>query len=149
MTGLEAAKAIKKEMPAIKIIFLSMYYDVKIILLAKEYRVNGFIFKTITANDLKDALIKVMNGEIVYLLPKEIFKQDFAKIDNDFIKQYKLSPREIEIIKSIKKGKCSKEIAEELYLSVFTIETHRKNIFKKISVSSVGQLISFAVDNNI
>lgn len=149
MNGMEAAKTIKKEMPAVKIIFLSMYYDTKIISLAKDYRVNGFIIKTTSANDLKAALIKVMDGEIVYILPKELLKQNVEKIDFDFTNQYKLSPREIEIIQSIKKGKGSKEIAEHLYLSVFTIETHRKNIFKKLSISSVGQLISFAVDNNI
>jgi DNA-binding NarL/FixJ family response regulator len=64
-------------------------------------------------------------------------------------KRYKLSPREIEIIQLIKKGKATKEIADEIFLSVFTVETHRKNIFKKLNINSVGQLISFAVENNI
>lgn len=126
-----------------------MHFDAKIIALAKEYDVDGSIIKNTTAADLKNTLLKIMQGERILVLAKEFVKQHSDLMYDDFIKRYNLLPGEIEIIHFIKKGKGSKEIAENLFLSVFTIETHRKNIFKKLNVTSVGQLISFAIDNNI
>ena len=149
LTGLEAAKLIKESMPLIKIVFLSMHYDSKILALARQYDIEGSILKNTTAADLKNTLLKIIKGERIFVLPKEFVKQSADLMDDDFIRRYKLSPREIEIIHFIKKGKASKEIAENLFLSIFTIETHRKNIFKKLNVTSAGQLISFANDNNI
>jgi DNA-binding NarL/FixJ family response regulator len=149
MTGMEAAQAIKKTMPDIKLVFLSMYYDAKIIAHTKQYGINGFIVKDVTATELKEALLKVMQGETVFLLSNDYLQQPAPAPGDDFVKRYKLSPREIEIIQLIKKGKSTKEISEELSLSVFTIETHRKNIFRKLNIASVGQLISFAVENRI
>lgn len=149
MTGMEAAQIIKKSMPEIKLVFLSMYYDNKIISLAKQYGVNGFIIKNTTAADLKNALMRVMKGETVFVMSNDFLKQPIEVKEDDFTKRFKLSPREIEIIQLIKQGKSTKEIADELSLSVFTIETHRKNIFRKLDIASVGQLISFAVENNI
>ena len=121
LTGLEAAKFIKETLPLVKIVFLSMHYDSKILALAKQYNIEGSIIKNTTAADLKSTLLKVMTGERIFLLPKEFVKQNNDLKDDDFIKRYKLSPREIEIIQFIKKGKASREIAENLFLSVFTI----------------------------
>lgn len=149
MTGMDAAQIIKKAMPNIKLVFLSMYYDAKIIALAKQYGANGFIIKNTTASDLKDALFKIIQGAEVFDLPKGFIKQPTELIEDVFTKRYKLSPREIEIIQLIKQGKSTKEIADALFLSVFTVETHRKNMFKKLNVVSVGQLISFAIENNL
>ncbi len=149
LNGMEAAQTIKKSMPEIGVVFLSMYYDNKIIALAKQYGVNGFIIKNTTATDLKAALIKVIKGETVFVLPKEFINHPIENKDEDFTKRYKLSPREIEIIQLIKKGKTTKEIAGDIFLSAFTVETHRKNIFKKLNITSVGQLISFAVEHKI
>jgi DNA-binding NarL/FixJ family response regulator len=150
MTGMEAAQQIKKTISNVKIVFLSMYYDSKIISLAKQYGVDGFIIKNTTATELKNALLRVMNGETVYVFANDYLQPSSAEVnDDDFVKRFKISPRELEIIQLIKQGKSTKEIAEELSLSVFTIETHRKNIFRKLKIASLGQLISFAVENNI
>lgn len=148
MTGMEVAQQLKKTSPEIKLVFLSMYYDSKIIARAKQYGVNGFIIKNTTATELKDALIQVMQGETVFVLAKDYLKQQEEVVEDDFIKRFKISPREMEIIQLIKQGKSTKEIADELSLSAFTIETHRKNIFRKLNIASVGQLISFAIENN-
>lgn len=148
MTGMEVAQQLKKTMPDIKLVFLSMYYDSKIISKAKQYGVNGFIIKNTTATELKEALIQVMEGETVFVLAKDYLTNPVDTVEDDFTKRFKISPREMEIIQLIKQGMSTKEIADELSLSVFTIETHRKNIFRKLNIASVGQLISFAIENN-
>lgn len=146
MDGLEAAAELKKRTPSIKIIFLSMYYDGKIIVFAKQNKINGFIIKNTTASELKDAIAKVLNGNDTFLIPENNLPSQPMTEDEEFTRKLKLSPREIEIIQLIKSGKTTKEIAEKLYLSTFTIETHRKNIFRKLDVKNSAELSAFAIN---
>lgn len=146
MDGLEAARLIKTRLPNIKIIFLSMYWDSKILAFVKEHNINGFIMKTVMAMDLKEAIQKVINGQTVFLLPEHVHKGEMSYPDDEFGKQFKLSPRETEIIKLIKEGNSTKQISELLFLSAHTVETHRKNIFRKLQVKNVAELIAAVKD---
>jgi len=69
--------------------------------------------------------------------------------DENFVNKFKLSKQEREIIKWIVQGKLSKEIGELLFISKTTVDTHRRNINRKLNVSSVGELIKFANENNL
>jgi len=148
LSGIEAAESIKKNLPEVKIVFLSMYHDTKMLMHAKQSGINGFIIKNTTALELKDAIRRVMDGEKVFIVPPQP-QQTENKQDDKFLKRFKLSPREIEIIHHIKQGKTTKEIAEIVFLSSLTIETHRKNIFRKLQISNMAQLLSFAAENGI
>lgn len=149
MNGLEAAKEIRRRMPAIKIVFLSMYFDAKLIASAKENGVKGFILKDIIAPLLKEKLIHIANGGTSFDLPFPQIATEAVWQQDDFANELKLSAREIEIIKLIKLGKGNKQISAELGLSTYTIETHRKNIYRKLNLKGVGELIQFASDHNI
>lgn len=142
LNGLGAAEHIRRRHPMVKIVFLSMYSDAKIIAAAKNCNAMGFIMKDVTAPLLKDALIHINNNKPVYLLPgvRQVQNASFA-LQDDFISKFKITSRELEIIDLIKQGKASKQIASELELSAYTIETHRKNIYRKLQVQSVAELI--------
>lgn len=145
MDGLEAAAELKKRTPSLKIIFLSMYYDTKIINFAKENKINGFIIKNTTAPELKEAIAEVLKGNEKYVTPESNLPLQPMTEFEEFTRKLKLSPREVEIIQLVKLGKTTKEIADKLFLSVFTIETHRKNIYRKLGVKNSAELSAFAV----
>lgn len=149
MNGLDAAKEIGRRMPDIKIVFLSMYFDAKLIASAKENGVKGFILKDIIAPLLKEKLIHVANGGSCFDLPLPQTSTEPVWQQDDFANKLKLSPREIEIIKLIKVGHGNKQISAQLGLRIYTIETHRKNIYRKLNLKGVGELIQFASDHNI
>ncbi|MNK03758.1 Oxygen regulatory protein NreC [compost metagenome] len=149
MNGLDAAKEIGRRMPDIKIVFLSMYFDAKLIASAKENGVKGFILKDIIAPLLKEKLIHVANGGTCFDSPFPQTSTEPVWQQDDFANNLKLSPREIEIIKLIKVGHGNKQISAQLGLSTYTIETHRKNIYRKLNLKGVGELIQFASDHNI
>lgn len=148
MNGLEAAKKIRQRLPDVKIVFLSMYFDVKVIARAKEDGVKGFLLKDITAPLLKEKIMTIVNGGISFDVrfnesPLPPWQQDA------FANELKLSAREIEIIKLIKQGIGNKQISIQLGLSVYTIETHRKNIYRKLNLQGVAELIQFANEHQI
>ena len=152
LNGIDAAMAIKAKMPEIKIVFLSMYFDLKIMALIKDNGFNGFIIKDTTAPLLKNVLLDIMKGQTGFLLPEQYLQKDHGapshQVD-DFANAFKLSAREIEIIQLIKAGRQTKQIADTLSLSSHTIETHRKNIYRKLNLQGVAELISFATKNNL
>jgi len=148
LSGIDAAASIKKSFPETKIIYLTMYHDAKMILQAKQAGINGFLKKSTTAIELKQVIFSVINGENVFNIPLQDQPIE-NRTDDNFLKRFKLSPREIEIIGHIKEGKTTKEIAEAVFLSSLTVETHRKNIFRKLAISNIAQLLAFAAENGI
>ncbi len=150
MNGIEAALYIRKQRPGIKIVFLSMYYDEKIRKLAQENGIMGLIIKDTTAPLLKNAILEVLQGHPAYLLPEQHTPiQRTTTPSGTLSLRYKLTSRETEIIRLIKEGKSNKQIAADLELSNYTIETHRKNIYRKLNLQGTGQLILFANEHNL
>ena len=151
LSGTDAAVMIRQRYADIKIAFITMYDDHKILSFCKANGINGYLLKHTKASELKIALQQIMQGDHVYAthIPTEPDEAQGAVFEESFARKLKLSKREIEIIGFIKKGYSSKEIAGMLFLSGFTVETHRKNIFRKLQVSSVGAMIQFANEHQL
>jgi DNA-binding NarL/FixJ family response regulator len=152
LSGTDAAVMIRKRHADMKIAFITMYDDHKILIFCKENGINGYLLKHTKASELKIALQQIMQGAHVYTTHTLPTPQDDIQetaFEESFARKLKLSKREIEIIAFIKKGYSSKEIAGKLFLSGFTVETHRKNIFRKLQVSSVGAMIQFANEHQL
>jgi DNA-binding CsgD family transcriptional regulator len=94
-------------------------------------------------------MIHIADGGTSFDLPFQKTSATPAWQQDDFANKLKLSPREIEIIKLIKLGQGNKQIFAQLSLSIYTIETHRKNIYRKLNLKGVGELIQFASEHNI
>lgn len=144
LNGIEAAQKVLSLYPKIKIVFISMYYNLQLMNQAKETGATGYIMKDVTAVVLKEAIINAKNGIQTFLPPvaKDTLLNDMMKDQDPFVLHHKLSPREMDIIHLIKEGNSTKQVAALLELSVFTVETHRKNINRKLKVQSTAELVA-------
>lgn len=143
MDGITCARKIKALHPRTKILILTMYAQKSFIDQILKIGVDGCLLKSNTGKELKEAILRVMDGKSYYDLIN-IFQSD-----SNEIAQFKLSEREVQIVKLIADGLTSAQIAENLFIADHTVKTHRKNIMKKIGVHSTPQLIQFALNNKI
>src|SRR6218665_1399023 len=150
MSGKELVQAIKKEYPGVKILVLSMHNEADVISDIMYMEAEGYILKNIGKQELVTALQKLSDGgthysdEVLLSLMRKVKKEN--KKEKETIT---LSDREIEIVKLIAQEFSNEEIAEKLFLSKRTVETHRKNIHQKTGIKTVVGLIKFAIRNDL
>lgn len=137
--GISATKAIKKKYPEIKVIAFSMFDQPEAVLKMKEAGASGYIMKN-------SSLDKVIEAIRTVALNKTFFDETIAVIDQNTKETILLSSREKEILRLIGEGRTSLEIADELFISKATVDTHRKNIVKKMNIYGKTDLIRFAVE---
>jgi len=156
LNGIETTKLISKKYPAIKVIVLSMFSETFYLDKMLEAGAKGYLLKNTKTGILADAIKRVYHGELV--IADEITNQktnqsnNNLKITVEFDKkkiEVVITSREIEVIKNIIQGLSLKEIAARLDLSYYTIETHKKKIFKKLGLNSTSALIRFVTENKI
>lgn len=138
--GLEIAKRMKSKYPHLKIIIISMFDPKNLHLEINKSQANGFIPKSTDAKEVKEVIGLVLAGEDVFL------EMDMDSFDPPPLFKM-ISKREKEIILLIKEGKTAKQIADTLHISQFTVDTHRKNILKKLELNSIKDLIAFSFHN--
>ena len=145
--GIDIAKEILRDFNATKVILLTMYEDQSMIKEAKKVGVQGYILKNSSKKELLQGIYVVFEGKNYF---DEKIKKDADFINkDDFAKKFALTDREIEIIKAVKEGRSSQEIADLMFLSYLTIKTHRRNIHFKLGTSTTPELIKFAAENGI
>lgn len=149
MNGLELTKAVKEKFPAIKIIALSMFGERNTISEMLQAGINGYIVKNTGKQELIQAINKISQGGMFF--SDEVSAEMMKVISEPQVKEevISLTPREIEIVKLIAKEYSNLQIAEALFISERTVETHRKNIFRKTNTKSVVGLIKYAIEKKI
>lgn len=140
MDGITATKYIKKEFPQCYVIAFSMFEQDEAILQMKEAGASGYIMKNASLKTVKDTIRAVVNGATFFDAP---LKKEKAKTKND---NASLSKRELEIVKLIGQGKTSQEIADTLFISKTTVDTHRKNILRKLNLHGKSELLRYAME---
>ncbi|WP_027377275.1 response regulator [Kaistella palustris] len=141
INGLEAARIIKKEFPGIKIIILSMNCEAKVIYeLIEKMGVEGYLSKKISRTELYTALQQVDRG---YIHLSEEAQEALHGFRQKLISypEIKLSCREKQIVEHMIAGFTNREISAKLFISESTVETHRKNIYRKTEAHSLPRLI--------
>ena len=146
MDGLSFIRMLKHIHPEIKIIVLSMHDEVHLVKEILRVGVNGYILKKDSHKELLSGILDVKEGKL--FLSSDISKLLVHNLQNPDEGKL-LTDREREILKLIAKELTNKEIAEALFISERTVETHRKNIFKKTGTTSLVGLIKFAYANNL
>jgi len=142
-SGIEATKMIKKLAPGTKIIGVSMHNQPSFAKKMIRNGATGYVTKNSNKVEMYDAIRAVMKGDkyICAEIQRNITNQ--LLVDEDDNKLSKLTEREIEIIKLIKNGSTNKEIAESLFLSPRTVETHRARILKKLGLKNSLSLVKY------
>lgn len=143
MSGIELTHQLKEEHPEVKVIGLSMFDKPEIINDLIGVGAEGYLLKDLEREELVKAIHEVYEGNIYY--SGTIARVLFKSLENkDF-----LTRREKEIIVLIAKEKTNAEMATQLFISEHTIESHRKNIFRKTKSKSIVGLINYAHDNKL
>lgn len=146
MDGLSLVNTIKRLQPSIKTIILSMHDETHLVKEILRAGVNGYVLKKDTHRELLKAISEVQHGRVY--LSSDVNKILISNLNNPDEGRL-LTGREREILKLITKEYSNKQIAEELFISERTVETHRKNIFKKTGTTSLVGLMKFAYANNL
>ena len=149
MNGAELAKAVHKKFPGIKILALSMSGQGDLVnQMIEDADISGYVLKNIGKKELVKALEKIYNNGIYFSdeVLQEMTKASEKKRENE---EVNLTTREIEIVRLIEKELSNKQIAEKLFISERTVETHRKNIFRKTNTASVIGLVKYAYEHKL
>ena len=148
MNGIVTAENALKILPELKIIMLSMHNDYPAVTTSLRTGIHGFLIKNTSKEELRSAIETVMSGEQYF--SKEVTDLLVRKIQSPNIHQpVNLTPREQEILACICDGSSTQEIANQLFISANTVETHRKNLLVKTGCKNSVGLVRFALDNEL
>lgn len=154
MGGLEALDRIKKERPQVKIVMLTMHDDESYMERIMTSGGSGYVVKKAADTEVIQA-IRVVHQGGVYLHPtmtralvNQLQRKAHAQERQSHLES-KLSEREREVLKLIAQGYTNKEIADMIFLSVKTVETHKAHIMDKLELRSRAELVRYALDNGL
>ena len=153
LNGIEAARQISARLPHSAIVFLSMHSDESYVLKALKAGARAYLLKDSAEYDLVNAVKAVSEG-------KAFFSPAISKmLVEDYVRQMQerkvedsyelLTTRERELLQLLAEGKNNKEVAALLNLSLYTVETHRSNIFQKLNLHSTAELILYAIRKGV
>lgn len=150
LDGIEATKQIKKTHPSIKILMLTMFSSKDYIEKLLRAGADGYLLKNTDIVELKEAIDAVMLGNSYF--SKEVTERIMEglqkkKQDDKSKHLIELTEREIDVLKLIVQEYTTAEIAEKLFISPHTVETHRKNLISKLNVRNIAGLVKYAMQN--
>ena len=150
--GVEILTEVKGYSSSIVVVIITMYNEPALIKSVRKAGANAYFLKN---SDQQEVLTKLRElSPTDFFLSRSItdstsLAEPDGLVEDDFSSVVKLTNREKEILKLLVEGKSSKEIADELDISSTTVDTHRKNMLKKLSFNKVSELVSYAYRNNL
>jgi len=146
LNGIDTLKEIGKQSFGVKVIILSMHNEAGMIKSLMSIGANGYLLKSCTQEELIGAIRKVASGQSYFSTEVTLSLLNPAQSNQP---TELLTDRETEIIKLIAEGFSNKEIGSKLFISHRTVDTHRTNLMKKLDVSNIAGLISYAIRNGL
>lgn len=141
-SGLDILPIIREKYPDLKCIMLTMHEELQYVKESLKKGAFGYLLKDTNENELREAIKNVSAGRRHFKNKiSEILLEDMSGVGSA---SPELSDREIEIVKMVAEGRITKEIAEKLYISVRTVETHRSRIMKKLGAANASEMINAA-----
>jgi len=144
INGIELCAEIKKISPQTIVIAISNHTERSIIMQIIQNGASGYVLKNASVDELKHCMENAMRGDIAF--SKEVIEIIAKPSINDLKGRPKFTKREKQILKLIAQGKTTALIADELYLSPLTVETHRRNMMQKLDVKNAIELINTATE---
>lgn len=153
LSGIDVSKEITKLFPDIKIMILSMHTNEEFVINAIKAGAKGYLSKDTSKEELLDAIQIIQEGGECY---SKLISENFLK---SYVKKYKaeqslienkiLTQREIEILKLAVHGLSNKEIADKLFISTKTVDSHKNNIMQKLKLKNTAEMVLYAVKNKL
>ncbi len=153
MDGINLIKSIRKDFPDLKIIALTMHGEARIIKQVLKENVDGYVLKNSGEDELKEAINAVMSGKEYFdkeasrAIIEDLSKKPAKK--ERLVTEAKLSHREKEILRLITEEYSNQEIANELFISVRTVETHKRNLIEKTGAKNIAGLVMYAIESGL
>jgi DNA-binding NarL/FixJ family response regulator len=146
LTGIQAAAELHTRKPELRLLMLSMYDSEQFLFEALRAGASGYVLKSSADEDIVDACRRTMRGES-FLYPSAVtaLVRDYVERGGDGGQFDVLTPRELEVLKLIAEARTSKEIAQELFISIKTVERHRQNILDKLGMRDRVELTRYAI----
>ena len=152
MGGVEVILQVRQQFPSARVLILTMSDDVINIREALQAGAAGYVLKTSNKAELESAINSIANGQSYYssMVMKNLINVP-EKVDNQVFssRSIALSDRELEILKLIVAENSSMQIAEKLFISFNTVETHRKHLYKKLGINTSLGLLKYALKHGL
>ena len=151
-SGIDITKEVKAKYPGIKVLVLSMHSESGYIVKALEAGASGYLLKDAGSTEMINAIRTVFGGATYYsqqvsnILVQHITQGTQPKASREDVS---LTPREIEVLKLIAEEFSNPEIAEKLFISIRTVDTHRRNLLEKLAVKNTAGLVRYAMKHGI
>jgi len=153
LNGVEATKALLKQSPSTGVVMLSMHSDEVYVMRSLQAGARAYLLKDSAAPDLISAIDAVSHGKSFFSPAiRSLLAEDFIQVlrQKGAVDSYELlTAREREILQLLAEGKSNKEVAADLNISLYTVETHRSNILEKLGLHTPAELILYAVRKGI
>jgi len=155
MSGIEITKKLHYEFPGIRILILSMHTSEEFIFNAINSGARGYLPKNTSRKELIEAIYAIQRGEeyfaesISNVILKSYIRKAKSDSHDDQDEENILSKREIEVLRLFAEGLTNQEIADKLFISIRTVESHKNHIMARLELKTTVDLIKFAIRNNI
>jgi len=145
--GLAALGILKKDFPSTRVIIFTTYDQPALVGEVRNKGAHGYLLKTAAATDLVSAVAAVSRGETWF--PSEKNSRPHSNFEDNYLKSHLLTTRETEIIGYVAEGLTTRQIAGRLFVSEFTINAHRRNIARKLGLTTAVSWVNFAREHGI
>ncbi|GAA4398062.1 response regulator transcription factor [Nibrella viscosa] len=149
VNGIDLGRQLLLHFPGLRVMLLTMYNQPKLLEEARQAGLHGYLLKDATTDQLLTGIRTVVTGGTYFSLNEFGTSLPDDHFGDDFARRLNLTFREVEVVQLICQGLSSEQIAAQLNLSVDTVKTHRKNIYFKLGINKVADLIQFAVKQGI
>ncbi len=155
MSGIELARTITTNHPGIRVIILSMHTEQEYIFNSLRSGAKGYLHKSISREELIEAIEQVYQGneyfskEVSGIILKSYLKQIKNPERADEYEDKKLTARELEILRMVAQGYSNQLIADKLFISVRTVESHKNHIMQKLELTTTVDLVKYAIKSKI
>ena len=141
--GIDCVRQLATSFPAVKTVMLTMYAYQRFIDECRNAGAAAYLLKHVRIPAMLDTIRRVLAGERIF---PESTATDLHAEDN-FVMRYKLTPTELKIISLIRQGLSTSQISEKLFVGFETVKSHRKNIYRKLNITHLSELLDFAKEN--
>jgi len=156
MTGIEATRWVKERNNKVKVILLSMEVKKELVSAGIQSGIDGYLPKDVEKYTLIEAIRVVSKGEkyfneaITNLVFEDFYNREVsARQTKQHLKLTDLSKREMEVLQLVASGKSDKEVADQLFISAKTVNTHKMHILDKLGLKNTAELVRYAIKNEL